>query len=242
MLRENQARAATATVTTGWFRLNFVQPTFKPMILVGRSRWLALLTGVYSLCYVGMADRSSLLTLYSKKHPFDMDDDQVGWFLSSLGLARAVAVFAVLPLLLRSIPLLWCARLGMLFAAVFTGCIGLARNTQSLYIMATLSGLDAVWDTSLRVLFSSAGSAIGAGDGEVLGVIGFLQVRHTLCASHSSIILLTLSSLGFPGISSTYLLSNYLCRNSHLVPTVFVLSDLCIDDGLFGIVHGYAAT
>ena len=35
--------------------------------MVGRDRRLGVLTAVYSLCYVGMADRSALLTLYSKK-------------------------------------------------------------------------------------------------------------------------------------------------------------------------------
>jgi hypothetical protein len=176
LIRRNREAAREASATTGWFRLNFIRPTIQPLILVGQSRWLALLTVVYSFCFMGMADRSSLLTLYAKKAPFDMADDEVGWFLSSLGLARAMAVFLVLPVLLRWLSLLQAARVGILLATVFTACIGLARDKVDLFAIATASGMDAVWDASLRVLFSAAGSAVNAGEGEVLGVIGFLQV------------------------------------------------------------------
>ena len=34
-----------------------------------------------------------------------------------------------------------------------------------------------MWDTCVRVLFSAIGEDEGAGEGEILGVVGFLQVR-----------------------------------------------------------------
>eukprot|EP00658_Telonema_sp_P-2_P021921 TRINITY_DN18748_c0_g1_i1.p2 TRINITY_DN18748_c0_g1~~TRINITY_DN18748_c0_g1_i1.p2 ORF type:complete len:174 (+),score=36.75 TRINITY_DN18748_c0_g1_i1:214-735(+) len=68
------------------------------------------------------------------------------------------------------------ARVGILFAVVFTASFGLARSTLVLFILASIEGMDAMWDSCLRVLFSQLGTDAGAGEGQVLGIVGFLQV------------------------------------------------------------------
>ena len=72
--------------------------------------------------------------------------------------------------------LLLTARVAMVVAAALTASFGLARDPLALGVLAAVEGLDAVWDTSLRVLFAIVGRSAGAGEGEVLGVVGFLQV------------------------------------------------------------------
>lgn len=64
--------------------------------------------------------------------PFDFDDNEVGWFLSALGTMRAVAVFVLLPLLLRCVSLRHVSQLGILAAATFTGrvCVTLMDEVE----------------------------------------------------------------------------------------------------------------
>ena len=132
-----------------------VQSTVQPLKLVFRSRRLLLLAAVYSFAYLGFSDRSTLISLYAKKEPFNMSSRQLGWFLASIGVARSLAVFAVLPLLLllgqwlygtdssgSRKGLLFAARIGMVCAIVFTSCFGLADDQVTLFILATVEGLD----------------------------------------------------------------------------------------------------
>jgi hypothetical protein len=130
--------------------------------------------------------------LYGKKEPFSMSVELIGWFLSALGLSRSFSVFVILPVLLAGLSRLYrlqstsnaeqnflmiqAARVGMFCSAVFSAGIGLAWNKGMLFAMASLSGLDAIWNTTLRVVLVEVGAKSGAGEGEVLGVVGFLQV------------------------------------------------------------------
>ena len=43
------------------------------------------------------------------------------------------------------------ARLGIVAAVVFTAALGLATDVRSLFLIASVEGLDAIWDTELRV-------------------------------------------------------------------------------------------
>ena len=70
---------------------------------------------------------------------------------------------------------MFAVRLGLLFAIVLTALYPSARDSLTLTIMTTIEGVDAIWDTALRVLFTDIGRQHGAGEGQVLGIIGFLQ-------------------------------------------------------------------
>ena len=139
------------------FRGIVIDPTLEPIKLVARSPRLRLLAAIYGFCYFGFSDRSSLLSLYATKHPFSMSHTTLGWFLSAQGMMRSVAVFAVLKMIvsfgrhwygdhrsgmLQSLML--SARIGVIFAVVLTASFGLARDTLTLFALATIEGLDAM--------------------------------------------------------------------------------------------------
>lgn len=130
------------------FRGIVIDPTLEPIKLVARSPRLRLLAAIYGFCYFGFSDRSSLFSLYATKHPFSMSHTTLGWFLSAQGMMRSVAVVA---LVWR--PQVWdapvtdvmlSARIGVIFAVVLTASFGLARDTLTLFVLATIEGLDAM--------------------------------------------------------------------------------------------------
>ena len=72
--------------------------------------------------------------------------------------------------------LLTAVRCGAFFAVTVTACYGLAKTVPTLFALVCVEAIDALWDTSCRVLFVQLGSDVGANAGAVTGVIGFLQV------------------------------------------------------------------
>lgn len=129
-----------------------------------------------------------------------MNPSELGWFLFYPWLVRTFAVFFVLPTILRLAfrffsgragadhdsatfaSHIFGVRFGCAFAICLTAFFGLAKTQLQLSLLTAAEGFDAIWDASARVVFTDVAKALGLGQGEVLGVIGFLQTLLAVIA------------------------------------------------------------